>query len=113
MFADPVYRAIFTELTNADHDAPVDQIAAGLDEEATEGLQEMMNENGGIDRAEEAIDGSIKQLLSREIAHRLSEIDSLVPLAGADEKDDLIREKKRLAGEMQALGRQRWKKFGS
>ena len=113
MFADRVYRAIFRELTNADHDAPVDQIAAGLDEESTEVLQDLMNENGGIDRAEESIDGSVNQLLSRVIANRLSDIDRLLPLSGAHEKDDLIREKKRLAGEMQALGRQRWKKFGS
>lgn len=111
MFADPAYRSIFTELTSGDHDAPVDQIAAGLDEDATEVLQELMNENGGIDRAEESINGSINQLLSRELANRLSDIDRLLPLADADEKDRLIAEKKKLAGEMQALGRQRWKSF--
>lgn len=111
MFADPAYRAIFTELTTRDHEAPIDEIAAGLDEDATEVLQELMNENGGIDRAEESIDGSINNMLSREIAHRLGEIDRMLPLAGTDEQDDLIREKKRLAADMQALGRPRWKKF--
>jgi DNA primase len=112
-FADRVYRAIFAELTTHEHDAPADQIAAGLDEEATEVLQELMNENGGIDRAEESIEGSVNSLLSRELANRLSDIDRLLPLAAADEKDDLIREKKRLAAEMQSLGRPRWKKFNS
>jgi DNA primase len=111
MFADPAYRAIFTELTTRDHEATIDEIAAGLDEDATEVLQELMNENGGIDRAEESIDGSINNMLSREIDKRLAEIDRMLPLADADAQDDLIREKKRLAADMQALGRPRWKKF--
>ena len=113
MFADPAYRAIFTELTTGDHEAPVDEIAAALDEDETAVLQELMNENGGIDRADQAIDGSINSLLSRELANRLSEIDRLLPLAGSDEKDDLINEKRKLASEMQALGRPRWKSFNS
>ncbi len=111
MFADPAYRAIFTELTTRDHESTIDEIAVGLDEDATEVLQELMNENGGIDRAEESIDGSINNMLSREIDKRLAEIDRILPLAGPDEQDDLIREKKRLAADMQALGRPRWKKF--
>ena len=43
----------------------------------------------------------------------MTEIDRLLPLAASDEKDDLIREKRRLAAELQALGRPRWKTFTS
>jgi hypothetical protein len=111
-FADPAYQAIFSELTTQDHDAPVDQIAAGLDEDATEVLQELMDEHGGLDRAEESIEGSIKQLLAREPADRMNEIDRLMPLADADMKDTLLKEKERLAAEMRAL-RPRWKGFNS
>jgi DNA primase len=111
-FADPAYRAIFSELTVHDHDAPVDQIAAGLDEDATEVLQDLMNENGGLDRAEEGIEGSIKQLLAREPADRLNEIDRLMPIADGEMKDQLLMEKKELAAEMRAL-RPRWKGFNS
>jgi hypothetical protein len=76
-------------------------------------LQELLDENGGMDRAEETITGSINALLSREISDRMGEIDRLMPLASSDEKDDLIREKKRLAVEIKALGRPPWKNFNS
>jgi hypothetical protein len=84
-----------------------------LDEEAKEVLQELMNENGGLDRAEETVTGSINALLSRGLSARLEEIDRLLPLADSDTKDDLIREKRRLAIEISSLGRPRWKSFNS
>ncbi|MDB4876217.1 MAG: primase [Gemmatimonadetes bacterium] len=112
-FADPIYRILFTELTAGDSDVPLDELAAGLDEESTEVLQELMNENGGLDRAEETVNGSINALLSRELSDRLREIDRLLPLADSDQKDTLIREKSRLTVEMKALGRPRWKSFNS
>jgi DNA primase (bacterial type) len=112
-FSDPTYRAIFTELVTRDPDVSVDDLAAVLDEDATHVLQELMDENGGLDRAEETVDAGINALLSRELAKRMTELDRLLPLAAADEKDDLIREKRRLAIEMQALGRPRWKSFNS
>ena len=112
-FTDPPYRAIFTELVTRGPDVSVGDLAAVLDEDATEVLQELMNERGGLDRAEETIDAGINALISRDIVKRMTELDRLLPLAAADEKDDLIREKRRLAIEMQALGRPRWKSFKS
>ena len=112
-FTDPVYRIIFTELTSSEPDIPIDVLAESLDGEATSVLQELLDENGGIDHAEETITASINALLSREISDRLGEIDRLLPLASSDEKDNLIREKKRLAVEIQSLGRPRWKSFNS
>jgi DNA primase len=112
-FADPVYRSIFAELTSRDPDVGIEELAAALDEEATEVLQELMNENGGLDRAEETVTGSINALLSRGLSVRLEEIDRLLPLADSDMKDELIREKRRLAAEISALGRPRWKSFNS
>jgi hypothetical protein len=76
-------------------------------------LQELIEERGGLERVEESIEAGINALLSRGIADRMSEIDRLLPLADSDEKDQLIREKRRLAAEMQALGRPRWKHFNS
>lgn len=112
-FVDPAYAAIFAELTAHEPEALLDEIAANLDEDSTEVLQELMNENGGLDRAEESIEGSISSLRSRDLAEQLNEIDRLLPLADSAKKDDLIREKTRLAAEMQALGRPRWKSFNS
>jgi replicative DNA helicase len=112
-FADPAYRAIFQQLATHDAETPLDAVAAPLDDDATAVLQELIEERGGLDRVDETIDASINALLSRGIADRLTEIDRLLPLAESDEKDQLIQEKRRLAAELQALGRPRWKHFNS
>jgi DNA primase len=112
-FTDPVYRTLFNELTAHEADVSIGVLADALDEEATTVMQELLDENGGIDRAEETIAASINALLAREISNRMVEIDRILPLAGSDEKDDLIREKKRLAAEIHSLGRPRWKNFNS
>lgn len=111
-FFDPAYRAIFRELASHDPEIGVDDLAALLDASTVEVLQELLLENGGLDRSEETIDASINALLSRTLADRLTEIDRILPLAAAADKDALIREKTRLAAEMSALGRPRWKSFG-
>jgi DNA primase len=113
MFADPVYRAIFVELATQDYETTIDEVAANLDEEATQVLQELLDERGGLDRAEESIDGSIKSLLSREVAARMNEIDRLMSVADGDRWTELVAEKRRLQAEMTALGRQRWKGFNT
>jgi hypothetical protein len=113
MFEDFVYAAIFRELIVQGADAGVDEIAADLDDEATGVLQELLNETGGLDRAEETINGSINSLRSRDIALQMAQIDRELPLAREDEKDGLIVKKQKLLAEMRALGQLNWKKFGS
>jgi DNA primase len=110
-FSDPAAGAIFMQLTAGDPEATVDELAVNLDSGAIDLLQELIGEAGGLDRPEETLDASINALLSRSIADRLTEIDRLLPLADSNEKDDLIREKSRLATEMKALGQSRWKSF--
>jgi DNA primase len=112
-FTDTAYRQIFSALVALGSDASIEEIAEGLDEDATEVFQELLVENGGLERSDEVVDGSVNALLARTVSNRLSEIDRLLPLAMASEKDELIREKKQLAKEIQTLGRPRWKSFGS
>jgi DNA primase len=112
VFVDYVYRSIFAALVTLGPETSVEQLAQGLDQEATEVLQELLADSGGLERSDEVVGGSVNALLSRDLADRLGEIDRLLPLANDGEKDDLIREKTRLAGEMQVLGRPRWKSFG-
>ena len=111
-FTDPLYREIFTELS-MEPDRSVDELAATFDEDTVNVLQELLNEPVSFDRIEEAIEANINALLARDIAARMSEIDRLAPLASDAQKDDLNREKTRLAGELRALGRPRWKAFNS
>jgi len=112
VFTDPLYRDIFTELS-MDADRAVDELAATLDDDGVAVLQELLDEPVSFDRIEEAIDANINSLLARGIAARMGEIDRLAPLANEAQKDDLNREKTRLAGELRALGRPRWKAFNS
>jgi DNA primase len=113
MFADFVYRDIFIQLSTQDHEATIDEIAANLDEEATQVLQELLEERGGLDHADQTVEGSLKRLLSRQIAERMNEIETLIPLADAPGKDKLIAEQQKLRDEMRALGRQRWRGVNS
>ncbi|HEY4132184.1 MAG TPA: DNA primase, partial [Gemmatimonadaceae bacterium] len=113
MFEDPAYAAIFSQLIANDADAGVDEIAAHLDDESTAVLQELLNENGGLDRAEETVNGSINSLRSRDIALQMAQIDRELPLAEDNEKDHLIVKKQKLLADMRALGQLSWKKFGS
>jgi DNA primase len=112
-FVDAAYRAIFERLTTLDADAPIDELALALDDQAIEVMQQLLEETGGLDHAAETVDASINDFARRRIGARMTEIDRFLPLAGPDEKDDLIREKRRLAAELQALGRPRWKSFTS
>jgi DNA primase len=110
-FADAVYRAIFIELVTLGPDATISEIAGTFDEETIEVLEELMAERGGLDRANEIVDGSLSAIASRELDARLNAIDREMPLAAADEKDGLIREKEQLLRQLQALGRGRYKSF--
>jgi DNA primase len=110
-FTHPLYRRIFTELVTLGREATVGEIAGNFDEETIEALEELMAERGGLDRAGETVVGSIGALVSRGLDARLAEIDREMPLAVAEQKDELIREKERLLHEMQALGRYRHKSF--
>jgi DNA primase len=110
-FTDEIYRTIFTELVALGPDATISEIAGGFDEDAIEELEELLAESGGLDRANEVVEGSISVITSRDLQARLTDIDREMPLASPDEKDDLIREKTELRRQMEALGRGRFKSF--
>jgi DNA primase len=110
-FTDGVYRTIFTELVTLGPEATVGEIAGAFDEETIEVLEELLAESGGLDRANEIVEGSVSAIASRNLDARLTAIDREMPLAPPDEKDDLIREKEQLLRQIQALGRGRYKSF--
>jgi len=92
-------------------EATVGEIAGAFDEETIEVLEELLAESGGLDRANEIVEGSVSAIASRNLDARLTAIDREMPLAPPDEKDDLIREKEQLLRQIQALGRGRYKSF--
>lgn len=108
---DLLLRRIFAAIVEHGPDAAPDELAATLDDEAVVEMQALLEEEGGLDRAEEIVAGSLAALHERDLAGRMEEIDALMPLAGPDEKDELTLEKVRLSDELRALGSRRWKQF--
>jgi DNA primase len=110
-FRDPELRDIFAALLEKGADAGAEALAEGLDVGAVEAMQELLEEPGGLDHADEAVSGSLALLHERELTERLAEIDRELPLANSAEKDELTREKMRLRDELRRLGSRSWKQF--
>ncbi|MDB4882600.1 MAG: primase [Gemmatimonadetes bacterium] len=110
-FRDPDLRAIFASMVARGADAGPEALAEGLDGAAVELMQELLEEPGGMDHADEAIAGSLAAMHERELADRMTEIDRELPLATSEEKDELTREKMRLTEELRRLGGRWWKQF--
>ncbi|MEO8561275.1 MAG: DNA primase [bacterium] len=110
-FRDPELRRIFAALVTKGADVGPEALADGLDEGAVEAMQELLEEPGGLDHADEAVSGSLALLHERGLTERLGEIDRELPLASSSEKDELTREKVRLRDELRRLGSRSWKQF--
>jgi len=108
---DLVLRRIFEAIVDHGPDAAPDDLAATLDDDAVVEMQALLEEDGGLDRAEEIVAGSLAALHERDLATRMEEIDALMPLASESEKDSLTVEKVQLRDELKALGSRRWKQF--
>jgi DNA primase len=112
-FSDPLLQRIYSELITRGPDVTLEELFSALDDESAVLLQQLLGENGGLDRAEETIAGSINALQARELDRELAEIDRQLPLAESEEKDRLILRKGRLTTELRALKAPRWKGFNS
>jgi DNA primase len=113
-FRDARYRQIFRALVTQGSDATIDSLAEALDPEATAELEALAGERGGLDDPERVVHGGAARLQARLVETRLDEIDREFALTDVpEEKNRLIREKKRLHAQLQALGEPRYKAFGS
>jgi hypothetical protein len=86
-------------------------LADALPGDAVVLMQDLLDEAGGLEHADEAVAGSLAAIHKGDLARRMEEIDTLMPLAGNDEKDTLIQEKRQLVEELRALGGGPWKQF--
>jgi DNA primase len=111
-FRDDRYRQIFRALLTQGSDATMDSLAQAVSPEALVELEALAGERGGLDDPERVVNGGAARLQARRIQARLEEIDREFALTEvAEEKNRLIREKKRLHSEQQALGEKRYKVF--
>jgi hypothetical protein len=113
-FRDARYRQILKALMTHGSDASLDRLAEALDPEALAELEALAGERGGLDDPESVVHGGAARLQARLVQVRHDEIDREFALTDLpEEKDRLIREKKRLHADLQALGVYRYKAFGS
>ena len=112
-FHEPSLGKIFGAMLAHGPDAGFDVLAEALDGDAVVAMQDLLEETGGLDHADETVAGSLSAIHERALTRRLEEIDGLMPLADSDQKDELTREKMRLAVELRSIGSRRFKGFSS
>jgi DNA primase len=110
-FRAPELGRIFATMVALGADAGPEAFAERLDQESVEAMQDLLDEPGGLDHADEIVAGSLALLHERQLAERMSEIDRELPLANSEEKDQLTREKMNLTAELRRLGGRSWKQF--
>lgn len=107
-FEDPSLRAIYARLAAADPDRSVDELAAGLDEEANAVLQGLLAEDGGLESAQRTVQDCLTALQLQRLQRAIAEIDGQLPLATGSEQDELMLRKKQLTEESRSLGGRSW-----
>ncbi len=113
-FRDARYRQIFHALLKQGSDATLESLAEELEPASLAELEALVGDRGGLDDPASVLQGGTARLQARHIGARLEEIDREFALTEVpEEKNRLIREKRRLHAEQQALGVQRYKAFGS
>ena len=110
-FRDADLRHIFAALVEHGAEVGPDVLAKHLDGDAVVVMQELLEESGGFDHADETVAGSLSAMHERSLTERMSEIDREMPIATDLQKDELTREKMALTEELRRLGSQWWKKF--
>lgn len=111
-FREPRLAQIFTRLLESP-DESIESLAAALDDEAIVVLNELSANQGGLDAPARIVQDCVSVLKRRELGDEIDEIDRQLPLAADAEKDRLVRQKQKLASDIQALGGRRWPSFGA
>jgi DNA primase len=110
-FRDPQYRAIYRALIEAGPDSTIETVTANLDEESIAIVEDILDEDAVQMDLERTISDSFATLRARDLDRRAAEIDRIIPLADAAQKDKLIAEKEAIRKELTATGRKYYKKF--
>jgi DNA primase len=110
-FHDLVYRAIYNALIAAGPDATVEELSATLDEDAIGVLEDILAEGAFQMDPERTISDSLATLRARDLDQRAAELDRIIPLVDGAQKDRLIAEKVEIGKELNATGKNYFKKF--
>ena len=103
VFRDPVYAAIFAAVAEHGAQTDIERLAESLDETAIRTIETLRGESGAVIDASATVDAALRGLHARLNEDRLAEIDRILPLAGSEEQDALMQEKRTLSNETRAL----------
>ncbi len=107
-FEEPSLRAIYARLAAAEPDRSVDDLAAGLDEEANTVLQLLLAEDGGLESAQRTVQDCLTALQLQRLKREIAELDAQLSLATGAEQDELMLRKTQLTEESRSLGGRSW-----
>lgn len=110
-FRDGRYRRIFARLLESAEDTPVQQLVEGLQVSDIAVIEELLSESGAQIDPQRTVNDSLTALRVRELDEKMMEIDATLPLARADQKDELMKLKQELRDELNSLRRTRYKAF--
>ena len=110
-FRDRRYRRIFSRLLESEEDTPVQRLAEGLPVPDVAVIEELLSERGAQIDPQRTVDDSLTAIRVRELDEKMLEIDATLPLARADQKDELMKLKQELRDELNSLRRTRYKAF--
>ena len=105
---DAVYRAIYDAVMHHGADGSPELVAEDLDPVAVRVYEDLRGEKDAVVDAKQSIADALRQLRARSVDARIRVLESLLPLAAADEMDALNVAIKRLSDEKRALGVQDW-----
>ncbi len=110
-FRDRRYRRIFARLLESEEETPVQQLADGLPVSDVAVIEELLSERGAQIDPQRTVEDSLTAIRVRELDEKMLEIDATLPLARADQKDELMKLKQELRDELNSLRRTRYKAF--
>lgn len=105
---DPVFRAIYDAILAHGAEADPETFTDGLSPLAIKVYEDLRGEKDAVVDAKRSIADALRLLRARSVDARVRSLESLLPLAGADEKDRINVAIKRLTDEKRSLGVQSW-----
>ncbi len=105
---DDIYRAIYHAVQTHGASADPEVFTATLDPHAIQVYEMLRSERDAVVEARRSIADALRQLRARSLEERVRTLESLLPLAEADEKDRINLQIKQLADEKRSLGVPSW-----
>jgi len=110
-FLNKHFRSIYDALLLAGNNSTLEALSSNLEEGAIQAIEELLADAEGYVHPQQTVSDSLSGLRARDLEKELADLDRLTPLAGPDQKDELLLKKVALAHELRATGSLRFKVF--